>query len=260
MSEPQVGAREAPYGQIVLGDCRDILKRLPDECVDLVVATPQLRYAVSHRSGAKAAKRLTHEAALKILRPFLNEQAEVLAGCARVLRATGSLFWQVGVFREDGITIPLDVKIYGVLESLGLIPRGRIILTKDVAPPAGSSGANSQLNCSTYVWFSKSQEFTCRPSPEAGLRALIDCEVLMRAQPPAIGEQKTRHPAQDPEEIVARIVAGASDEGDIVLDPYMGSGTTAVVAAKLNRRFIGAEIDKVYVDMARERLVTLSLG
>jgi DNA modification methylase len=83
-------------------------------------------------------------------------------------------------------------------------------------------------------------------------------EVLALRSLSAPGEAKTSHPAQDPEEIVARIVASASREQDVVFDPYMGSGTTAAVAVKLNRRFIGAEIDKGYVDIATQRLKKLA--
>ncbi|NLN24756.1 MAG: site-specific DNA-methyltransferase [Bacteroidetes bacterium] len=70
-------------------------------------------------------------------------------------------------------------------------------------------------------------------------------------------EERTGHPAQFPEKLIERIVKVASNEGDIVLDPFMGSGTTAVVAKKLNRYFIGYEIVEEYVKMAEERLALL---
>jgi adenine-specific DNA-methyltransferase len=254
MSEPQVDARDIPYNRIFVGDCRDLLKRLPDECVDLIVASPQLRYTVTHRRGPGAAKYQTYEAVLKILQPFLKEQTEVLTGCARILKSTGAIFWHVGIFREHAISIPLDVRIFGVLESLGMTPRGRIILTSELAGNAGHPGAGSRSNYSTYVWFSKSQNFTYNPASDEAPHPIGFGEVLALRSISAPDEEKTRHPAQDPEEIVARIVASASCEQDVVFDPYMGSGTTAAVAVKMNRRFMGAEIDKGYVDIALERL------
>ena len=66
--------------------------------------------------------------------------------------------------------------------------------------------------------------------------------------------ERTGHPAQYPEKLIERIVLAGTAEGDVVLDPFMGSGTTAVVAKKLNRHYIGYEIVQEYIDMAEQRL------
>lgn len=67
-------------------------------------------------------------------------------------------------------------------------------------------------------------------------------------------DERTGHPAQYPEKLVERIILAGSDKGDIILDPFMGSGTTAVVANKLERYFVGYEIEQEYIDMAENRL------
>ncbi len=66
--------------------------------------------------------------------------------------------------------------------------------------------------------------------------------------------ERTSHPAQYPEELIERIIKVGTNEGDIVLDPFMGSGTTAVVAKKLSRQFIGYEINDEYIEISNERL------
>ena len=66
--------------------------------------------------------------------------------------------------------------------------------------------------------------------------------------------ERTGHPAQYPEKLVERIVLAASDKGDTVLDPFMGSGTTGAVAKRLGRRYIGYEIVPEYVEMANARI------
>jgi adenine-specific DNA-methyltransferase len=66
--------------------------------------------------------------------------------------------------------------------------------------------------------------------------------------------ERTRHPAQFPEDLVARIVRGFSNRGDVILDPFFGSGTTAVVALREGRRFVGFEISKDYCELARDRI------
>ncbi|KJR41826.1 DNA methylase N-4/N-6 domain-containing protein [Candidatus Magnetoovum chiemensis] len=67
------------------------------------------------------------------------------------------------------------------------------------------------------------------------------------------------HPTQKPEEMLKRIIIASSNKGDLVLDPFLGSGTTAVVAKKLGRKWIGIEINKNYVEMAQRRLQNLSM-
>ncbi len=66
--------------------------------------------------------------------------------------------------------------------------------------------------------------------------------------------ERTGHPAQYPEKLVERIILAGSNVGEIILDPFMGSGTTAVVAKKLNRHYIGYEIESKYIEMANARL------
>ena len=70
--------------------------------------------------------------------------------------------------------------------------------------------------------------------------------------------ERTEHPAQYPEKLIERIILTASNVNDIVLDPFMGSGTTAVVASKLHRNYIGFEIEEEYINMAKNRLDNIS--
>ncbi|MDR2462082.1 MAG: site-specific DNA-methyltransferase [Mycoplasmataceae bacterium] len=67
-----------------------------------------------------------------------------------------------------------------------------------------------------------------------------------------------KHPTQKPLELLKRIIAAASNEGDTILDPFMGSGTTGVAAKILKRNFIGIEMEKTYVDLANKRINTLN--
>ena len=70
-------------------------------------------------------------------------------------------------------------------------------------------------------------------------------------------DERTSHPAQYPESLVKRIVLSSTDKGDVVLDPFMGSGTTAVVARKLGRNYIGYEIEPEYINIATNRISKL---
>ncbi|MBW4494555.1 MAG: site-specific DNA-methyltransferase [Oscillatoria princeps RMCB-10] len=109
------GNREnLPLNNIYLGDCRELLTGLPAECADLVVSSPP--YNLGKEYEAK-----------KALEIYLEEQTAVLRECSRILKKTGSLFWQVGAFSNRGMLIPLDIRFFPILESCGLIPRNRIV-------------------------------------------------------------------------------------------------------------------------------------
>lgn len=66
--------------------------------------------------------------------------------------------------------------------------------------------------------------------------------------------ENTEHPTQKPEKLIAKLVLASSNEGDLVFDPFLGSGTTSVVAKKLNRSYLGIEIDRGYAAIAEKRL------
>jgi site-specific DNA-methyltransferase (adenine-specific) len=82
-------------------------------------------------------------------------------------------------------------------------------------------------------------------------------QVLLEIYPPSKEEKKFgKHPTQKPEKLLERLILAASDEGNMVFDPFYGSGTTAVVAMKLGRKFVGCELDPQYISIAIKRLST----
>ncbi|MEX2285516.1 MAG: site-specific DNA-methyltransferase, partial [Planctomycetaceae bacterium] len=66
--------------------------------------------------------------------------------------------------------------------------------------------------------------------------------------------ENTDHPTQKPEKLIAKLILASSNCGDVVLDPFLGSGTTSVVAKKLGRKFVGIEVDEFYCCLAEKRL------
>jgi len=82
-----------------------------------------------------------------------------------------------------------------------------------------------------------------------------DVQVVLEMLPPAKEEKAFgKHPTQKPVKLLERLIVAASDQGDSVFDPFMGSGTTAVAAAGLSRRFVGCELDRAYVDISINRV------
>ena len=138
-----------PTDQIHLGDCIDLLRRLPAASVDLVVSSPP------YNLGKEYEKK-------RALQVYLDGQSAVLTECARVLRPSGSIFWQVGSFADSGRLIPLDIKLFPILESLCLFPRNRIAWIR----PHGVH-ARRKFSCryETILWFTKSDEYVFHLDP-----------------------------------------------------------------------------------------------
>lgn len=257
---PALPGPGSPLDSIVLGDCTDLLKSLPDNSVDLVVSSPP--YNIGKEYEARRALEL-----------YLQEQRAVLAECTRVLKASGSLFWQVGSFAESGRLIPLDVRFFPILEDLGMIPRNRIVWVRQ-----HGLHASRKFSCrhETILWFTKSDDYhfdldsirvpqkyqnkrnyrkgenygelSCHPDGKNPGDIWVFRNVKHNH------EEQTIHPCQFPEDLIARIILGTTPVGGVVLDPYMGAGTVAVVARDTGRHFVGAELNQEYHAVALRRL------
>ena len=224
-----------PLDQIVPGDCRELLASLPDACVDLVVSSPPYNLGKEYE-------------ARRALEIYLDEQRQVLEQCSRVLKQTGSLFWQVGAFADRGMLVPLDVRYFPILESCGLIPRNRIIWVRQ-----HGLHARKKFSCrhETILWFTKSddyvfnldairvpQKYRNKKFHRGDRRGELSChpdgknpgDIWLFRNVKHNHEEQTIHPCQFPEDLIARIILATTDRGQVVFDPYMGSGTTAVVA------------------------------
>ena len=240
-------------------DCYDLLKQLPDESVDLVVSSPPYNIGKEYE---------TRES----LKKYLLQQERVLKECYRVLKKTGSIFWQVGSYTVDGTLIPLDIKFFPILEDLGMFPRNRIIWIRQHGLHATRKFSGRH---ETILWFSKSKEYkffldnirvpqkwqnktsyrgnnagelTCNPDGKN------PSDIWLFGNVKHNHEEQTIHPAQFPEDMITRIVLATTEEGDVVLDPYMGTGTVAVVAKEFSRTYVGSELEKRYIDVAERRI------
>lgn len=253
---------QLPLNEIFLGDCLKLLKSLPDESVDLVVSSPP--YNLGKEYEAKQA-----------LENYLQEQTVVLRECSRILKSTGSLFWQIGAFSNKGMLIPLDIRFFPILESCGLIPKNRIVWARQ-----HGLHARKKFSCrhETLLWFTKSdnyifnldairvpQKYQNKKHYRGNRKGELSCnpdgknpgDIWLFRNVKHNHEEQTIHPCQFPEDMIARIILSTTNKNDIVFDPYMGSGTVAVVAKDYERHFIGAELEAKYHQVALRRLSKL---
>jgi adenine-specific DNA-methyltransferase len=257
-----MGKSRLDYNYIHPGDCLEYLKSLPDESVDLVVSSPPYNIGKAYETRQELAS-------------YVTQQGKVLAECARVLKSTGSLFWQVGAYSLKGTLIPLDVRFFPLLEDLGMLPRNRIIWVRQHGLHATRKFSARH---ETILWFTKSddykffldpvrvpQKYANKKSWKGANKGELTSNPLGK-NPGDIWifqnvkhnhEEQTNHPAQFPEDLIARIVLSTTEPRDVVFDPYMGSGTVAVVARDHDRSYLGAETDLGYVEIAERRLAGL---
>lgn len=248
-----------PVDQIILQNSLEILHNLPENCVDLIVSSPPYNLGKEYES----------KQALDI---YLQEQTALLHQCSRILKKTGSIFWQTGAFADKGMLIPLDIRFFPILESCGLIPRNRIIWARQ-----HGLHAQKKFSCrhETILWFTKSdsykfnldairvpQKYQNKKHFRGHRKGELSCnpdgknpgDIWMFRNVKHNHEEQTIHPCQFPEDLVARIILATTEKNDIVLDPYIGTGTVAVVARDYERHFIGAEIEPKYYQVALRRL------
>lgn len=244
---------------ILLGDCRKLLDGLPDACVDLIISSPP------YNIGKPYEKK-------RVLTQYLAEQAEILHHCDRVLKPSGSIFWQVGSYVNNGVHVPLDIKIFPILEELGMIPRNRIVWLR-----THGVHAKNRFSCrhETLLWFTKGdkykffldpirvpQKYPNKTSWRSHNKGELTCHPLGKNPADVWAfrnvkhnhEEETIHPSQFPEDLVERVLLATTEPGDVILDPYMGVGTVAVVAHNLGRHFVGAEMKPEYHAVALHRL------
>lgn len=213
------------FNQILLGNCQELLCQLPDESVDLIVSSPP--YNLGKEYEAKQA-----------LDIYLAEQKIILEECTRILKKTGSLFWQVGAFADRGMLIPLDIRFFPILESCGLIPRNRIIWARQ-----HGLHARKKFSCrhETILWFTKSddyifnldairvpQKYQNKKHYRGARKGELSCnpdgknpgDIWMFRNVKHNHEEQTIHPCQFPEDLIARIILSTTQPGDLVLYPW----------------------------------------
>ncbi len=246
-----------PRNTVLQGDCREILPTLPARSVDLIFADPP--YNLQLRQDLWRPN-LTHVDAVDddwdkfgSFEDYDCFTREWLSACRHVLKDTGTL-WVIGTYHNI-------YRVGAVLQDLGYWILNDVCWVKTNPMPnfRGSRFCNAH---ETLLWVKKSEKQTRYTFNYRGLKAGND-DLQMRSDwtiPLCTGEERLKvngekaHATQKPEALLHRIVRACSNPGDVVLDPFFGTGTTGAVAKKLRRDWIGIERVAAYVDLARQRI------
>lgn len=244
--------------EVVQGDCTEELKKLPDAAAHLIIADPP--YNLGPAFGIEKEYVRSHDWI-----PWIREW---LAECERILAPGGSIF-VYGIHHYIGF---VQVELY----SLGLEYRRMIIWNYE------NGWSRSTKTLATHyeplLWFSKGSKFTYHPirepyksterlkhtitkngkvwTPHPDGRMAGDVWQFPVLAGRRFRDERTEHPTQKPLSITDRIVRHFSNEGDLVVVPFLGSGTECVSAARNGRHYWGCDIKPEYVELARRRLAS----
>src|SRR5579864_8702660 len=237
--------------KIYQGDCLEILSALPESCVDLIFADPP--YFLSNGGiTCHAGKMVSVNKGAWDRSRGAAENHEFnrawLAACQRVLKPDGSI-WVSG-------TSHVIHSVGFAMQQLGFKLLNDISWVKPNPPPNLSCRYFTHAT-ETIIWAARDKK--SRHKFNYKLMKQMNAGKQMKSvwtiPPPESWEKKFgKHPTQKPLALLERILLASSSEGDLVLDPFLGSGTTALAARQRARRFIGIEIDPKFIDMARKRL------
>lgn len=243
--------------KLINGDCLEELKKIPDESVDLVFADPPYGLAKKNGLGWKYSKHITLQEAWDIFSKdqFLEFNMKWLTECMRVLKQGGSL-WVSGSFHNiyqlGFILQHLDAKINNSI--VWFKPNAQPNITCRMFTESAEHLIWAVKNHSKTKWIfnykdTKDKIFDNLNPKGKQTRNVWHIPLTSKKEKWA-GE----HPTQKPQELLRRIILSCTKEGNIILDPFVGSGTTSVVAKALNRNSIGIDNNKKYLDIAKKRL------
>nr|WP_246522890.1 DNA methyltransferase [Neoroseomonas eburnea] len=251
---------DLPLDQVLVGDCVAWLRHLPPASVHTIFADPPYNLQLKgtlRRPDDSVVDGVDDEwdrfadlgAYDAFTREWLNE-------CRRVLRKDGTI-WVMGAYHNI-------FRLGSALQDLGYWILNDVIWRKS-NPMPNFRGRRFTNAHETLVWAARGPESRYRFN-YAAMKALND-DLQMRSDwliPLCTGGERLRddkgsklHPTQKPEALLHRVILSCTSPGDVVLDPFLGSGTTAAVAKRLGRRFIGIEREQAYANAALERIAAV---
>jgi site-specific DNA-methyltransferase (adenine-specific) len=245
-----------PLDKIIQGDCIEILKSFPENSVDLIFADPpynlQLRNDLYRPNMTKVDAVNDGWDKFEGFAEYDAFTREWLSASQFVLKDTGTI-WVIGTYHNI-------YRVGAIIQDLGFWILNDIFWTKS-NPMPNFRGVRFTNAHETLIWAQKKQgaKYTFN---HKSMKALND-DLQMRSDwnlNLVNGKERIRlngskvHSTQKPEALLYRVIMASSNVGDVVLDPFFGTGTTGAVAKRLGRNWIGIERDKKYIKVAQKRI------
>ena len=249
-------AIELPLGRILAGDCVEAMKRLPTASVDLVFADPpynlQLGGDLNRPDGSHVDAVTDAWDRFDSFKSYDDFTRAWLTEAKRVLKPDGAL-WVIGSYHNI-------YRVGAILQDLGFWLLNDIVWRK-TNPMPNFRGTRFTNAHETLLWASTGEKARYHFNYRA-MKTLND-ELQMRSDwviPICGGQERLKedghkaHPTQKPEALLYRVLLATTEKGDVVLDPFFGTGTTGAVAKRLGREWIGCEREPAYREVATKRI------
>jgi modification methylase len=248
------------FNHIHHGDCIEVLASLPEQSVDLIFADPP--YNLQLRQELRRPNQSLVDAVDDEWDQFADFAAydaftrAWLTACRRVLKDTGTI-WVIGSYHNI-------YRVGALMQDLGFWMLNDVVWTKS-NPMPNFRGVRFTNAHETLLWCLKNRDQRRYTFNYHAMKQLNDAK-QMRSDwelPLATGHERLKlngvklHATQKPEALLYRVILAASNPGDVVLDPFFGTGTTGAVAKRLGRQYVGIEREAEYVAAAQERIAAV---
>lgn len=250
---------DLPLDQVLQGDCVQVLAGLPEESVDLIFADPPYNLQLSQELRRPDRSRVNGvDDRWDQFADFAAYDAFTrgwLAACRRVLKPTGTL-WVIGSYHNI-------YRVGSILQDLNFWILNDIVWIK-TNPMPNFRGVRFTNAHETLLWAQK--ERGARYTFNHHAMKALNGDLQMRSDwqiKLCVGKERLKingqkaHSTQKPEALLYRILLATTHPGDVLLDPFFGSGTSGAVACKLKRHWIGIEKEAQYVALAQERIAAI---
>jgi modification methylase len=258
---PHAATKPSWLNTILKGDCVAALNALPDKSVDLIFADPpynlQLEGELHRPDQSKVDAVDDHWDQFESFEAYDAFTRAWLLAARRVLKPGGTI-WVIGSYHNI-------FRVGAKMQDIGYWILNDVVWRK-TNPMPNFRGRRFQNAHETLIWASRDQKDKGYTFNYEAMKAAND-DVQMRSDwlfPICTGGERLKnengekvHPTQKPEALLARILMASSKPGDIVLDPFFGSGTTGAVAKRLGRNFVGIEREDTYIQAAYERIAAV---
>ena len=248
---------ESLRNTIILGDCIDELNKIPDNSIDLIFADPpyfmQTEGELLRANGAKFAGIEDEWDKFADYNEYDAFSEQWLKECRRVLTKNGSI-WVIGAFQNI-------YRLGYIMQNLGYWILNDVVWSKPNAVP-NFGGTRFQNSHETLLWCkkNKSSKYTFNYKTMKHLnngkqdKSVWDVGICIGSERIKGKDGKKAHATQKPDKLLHKVILSSSRPGDVVLDPFFGTGTTGAVAKRLGRNYIGIENSKEYIKVAEKRI------
>jgi modification methylase len=247
---------DLPVGQILDGDCIEAMRSLPANSVDMIFADPpynlQLGGDLSRPDGSHVDAVTDHWDQFASFAAYDQFSREWLTEARRVLKPNGSI-WVIGSYHNI-------FRLGALMQDMGFWILNDVVWRK-ANPMPNFKGTRFTNAHETLIWCSMGEK--AKYTFNYRLMKTLNDELQMRSDwvlPICSGQERLKkdgtkvHPTQKPEALLYRVMLATTNKGDVVLDPFFGTGTTGAVAKRLGREWIGCERENIYREAALERI------